>query len=181
MNVMAEIGIIWPCPKDTDPEFHAQRIGMLGWHCRELAPGLLRKAIDLVAIKPGRPNTLATASEIMAAVEHLLAERAAMQRAVELEHRQLDGSRSQQPSSGITVEKGRIEYIPPQDQIDAAHEYNRRMIREGSPWRIVAQGNCRAHVLVEDNGTIVPNWRCNGDGTITRLMLDGEPVDGERV
>lgn len=82
---MTEFAIRWPCPKDTDPEFYEARLSLLMRDCAGLTPSLFRKAGDRVAIRPGRPNVLPSASEIVEAAYEILAERANRQRVVEFQ------------------------------------------------------------------------------------------------
>ena len=176
--VLGEFSVRWKCPVKTDPELYAEELKTLAWDCRNLAPGLFRKAGDRVAVQPGRFNVLPSASEIMQAVEQIMAERAATQARSEYQHPDV----SPVTQSGVIVSAtGALDFVPSPDLIDAVHERNRKLIHADSPWRLVAQGSCTAMVRVVDNGDITPVWRCNGDGTITQLDMRGQPLNNIRI
>lgn len=81
LQVMTEWLVRWPCPASHDEEHYVRRMCLLIWDCRDLQPALLRKAGDYVARIPNRPTVMPSASEIMGAVEQLMAARAAKQAA----------------------------------------------------------------------------------------------------
>jgi len=81
--VMAEFLIRWPCPAAADEEHHLARMLLLFSDCRDLSPGMMRKAGDYVARIPNRPTVMPSASEITGAVEAIMADRAAKQAAMQ--------------------------------------------------------------------------------------------------
>jgi hypothetical protein len=80
--VMAEFLIRWPCPAAVDEDHHLSRMLLLFSDCRDLAPSMMRKAGDTVARTPHRPTVMPSASEIIGAVETIMADRAAKQNAM---------------------------------------------------------------------------------------------------
>lgn len=149
--VVYEFGIRWPCPRDVDPDRYDMRLRDLMRLCAGMAPGLLRKAGDRIAVIKGRIFTLPSASELHEAADSILQERAAMQMA------QAEFENPVQHS-----------YATPYDETDPnlptiarrARSYNLDNMRKGSPLRwtdgmelfsLEAPGEKR---------------RCQGDGTV---------------
>lgn len=89
--VWTQWAIRWPCPKDTDPDFYEARMALLFRDLSGLAAPMLLKAGDLIALRPGRPNVLPSASEVVEAVETIMAERAARQAAAQRTEAQATG------------------------------------------------------------------------------------------
>lgn len=151
-SVVYEFGIRWPCPKDTHPDRYDMRLRDLMRLCAGMAPGLLRKAGDRVAVTPGRPFTLPSAGELHEAADAILAERAAQQR------------RAVEESAGLG------EYVSDRWGL---RESNAKLARESRPMRWILDGNRPVLVDVGDHG----NHRCDGRGGVQRR---GWGEDGER-
>lgn len=101
--VIAEYAIRWPCPVATDPNIYEARLEILARDLGDMAPGLARKAGDAVARIPGRPNVLPSASEIYAAAEAIIAERAAARAASEREQAMQHGQRAPVPGDKVAT------------------------------------------------------------------------------
>jgi hypothetical protein len=149
--VIYEFGIRWPCPRDTSPDRYDMRLRDLMRLCAGMAPGLLRKAGDRVAVTPGRPFTLPSAGELHEAADAILADRAAQQRhAAEYEG----------GPSGYGDRWGLV-------------ESNTRLAGQGHVARWILDGSKPVLVSVNDTG----NHRCDGIGGVdARFWTD----DGER-
>lgn len=174
-QAIAELGLRFRPSSIEDLDAHAARLELLALDCADLAPGLLRMACDAVARDA---RFLPSASEIRSAATALVEERQRMQAHVD---RAAQPSRPDAGKGLVIGDSGRVSYEPPRELVDATHDRNRQLMRQGSPWRLVAQDSCTARVRVDDLSDIVPMWRCNGDGTITRLRINGQPMNDEQV
>jgi hypothetical protein len=118
--VVYEFGIRWPCPRDIDPDRYDARLRDLMRLCAAMAPGLLRKAGDRIAVQPGRLFALPSASELHEAADAIMADRAAKQEMA---------NRVDQPQARSAPEtrEGLLAY--------RAREYNLDNMGKGSPLR----------------------------------------------
>ena len=71
-RVIAELGLRFPCPRDTDPDEYGARLDFLAHDTAHLATGLLRKACDRAAQSA---RGLPYASEIIACATAIIEER----------------------------------------------------------------------------------------------------------
>lgn len=163
--VMMEFLIRWPCPAAADEGHHFTRMLMLFWDCRDIAPGMLRKAGDAVARTPNRYNVMPSASEIISAVETIMEERAVKQRA-----EQRNSAISVNADGEIISQRGDVQIGDQGENTERCREHNRQLMREGATYRVFPVGafNIR-RVQVVDDGRIVPNHVCNGDGTFRHV------------
>ena len=142
--VVYEFGVRWPCPRDIDPDRYDARLRDLMRLCAGMAPGLLRKAGDRVAVQPGRAFTLPSASELHEAADAIMADRAAKQKAAEVE---ADPARARAVAAG-----GREEAYRQINRDYAAKGSNFRMTMDGSLFRIGDPGEKRT---TNYNGEVV--------------------------
>lgn len=152
--VLAEFLIRWPCPVATDEEHYLARMTLLFADCGDLAPGMMRKAGDFVARVPNRPTVMPSASEIMGAVEAIMADRAAKQAAMQRAEMQERGQAG--PMIG--------------DKAAAYHRANVRCLQrdfrvmqtdDGELYRLGDPGERRG--IRHDGSAIVPLFRHDGE------------------
>ncbi len=152
--VMAEFLIRWPCPASTDEGHHLARMTLLFADCRDRSPGMMRKAGDVVARTPHRPAVMPSASEIITAVEAIMADRAAKQ---EADKRQAaaDAGRPLPPVGDKAAAYARA-------NLDAIRKGWRVMqTDDGSLFRLGDPGEMRC--VRRDGSAIVPFHRKDGE------------------
>lgn len=164
--VMAEFLIRWPCPAAVDEDHHLSRMLLLFRDCRDLAPGMMRKAGDFVARIPNRPTVMPSASEIMGAVESIMADRAAKQAVAQRAEAWAGGD---SPRSAVPDEQP-IGAVTPENT-ERCRAWNERLMANGATWRVTPIGaHSAARVTVVDDGTVVPTHVCDGRGGVLHRL-----------
>jgi hypothetical protein len=156
--VVYEFGLRWKRLEKEDPDQYNARLRLLMRDCAGLAPGLLRKAGDRVAIDTARyrTNSLPSSVEIHIAAEAIMAERAAKQMAAERE--------AFRPQPGAT-HLGDKEAAYASGNLTALGKGMRLMMTsKGDSFRLGDVDECRG---IRDNGSAIEPWfhhSADGDG-----------------
>lgn len=156
--VILELALRYPCPVNTDPDRYAARLDLLARDCATMAPSLLRKACDRMAV---RSRFLPTAAELHDAAREIVEER----------------QRAQEHAEHATPEAASLSRLETQ-----LIEQNRRLIEQGAHHRWVADNGSAKAVTIELPVFSEPDRygcraiighrpardaTCNGDGTVT--------------
>lgn len=153
-RAIAELALRFPAGRDYDPDQYQLRLEYLAKDCAHLAVPLLRAACDRVA---QTARGLPYASEIIAAATQLVEER---QRAPRY------AGTTVNDDGEIITPRGDVPIGDPGENVERCRERNRQLAREGASWRVFPVGaHNMGRVQVVDDGVIVPDYICNGDGT----------------
>jgi hypothetical protein len=152
-RAIAELALRFPAGREYDPDQYQLRLEYLAKDTAHIAVGLLRQACDRVA---QTARGLPYASEILTAATAIVEER----------QRVNPHDRMSVNSDGEIITGRDADYIgDPGDNVERCRERNRQLMREGATYRVFPVGRYNAgRVQVVDDGVIVPNHVCTGDG-----------------
>lgn len=153
-RVIAELGLRFPCPRDTDPDEYGARLDFLAHDTAHLATGLLRKACDRAAQSA---RGLPYASEIIACATAIIEERQRVEGVIDVR------------AGGVDA---RAENYRRSNRDNADKGSPVRWTDEGEAFRIGAPGEKRC---TRADGSVCAPWF--GDQTQTWLPPTPEDAD----
>jgi hypothetical protein len=156
-RAIAELALRFPAGREQDPDQYQLRLEYLAKDTAHIAVALLRAACDRVA---QTARGLPYASEILTAATQIVEERQRVQ----------PSERTVHDSDGVIDGEREIGELTAEN-VERCRAWNLRLIANQAPRRVVPLGAFNAYwVQVVDDGAIVPNHVCNGDGTVRHVL-----------
>jgi len=157
-QAIAELGLRFQPSNAAEMDAHRIRLELLALDCSEIAPALLRQACDNVAREA---QFLPRAVELLNAARAIVEDRQRVQRSERTTH----------DSDGVIASDGDEVGALTAENVERCRAWNLRLIANQAPRRVVPLGAFNAYwVQVVDDGAIVPNHVCNGDGTVSHML-----------